>query len=473
MEDETVQLPNTQQAQPGVKNSLTPQQAAQQPPVAPRVLPKQPPSEGLQKGSKTKKIVKFFIFLPVLAIIAYLVFLAITYWNCTKTTLGACEISDCNFSLTGFNLTTEMKNDCCGNTKCELSETNLSCGSDCPSCDDDNECTKDSFDYDSQECTYEQIIAPCNLRPISLAPATPKDDYQIKIKLTSSSFDYAKAETNGEDIRFFNEDDQLLPYWIENWNKEGESVIWVKLGASGIDKIYMYYGYPSVSSASNGPAVFDFFEGFDYENESEILKVWSKHGSPTIELSDGIATIATSGTIEEHGGQYISRNAGGDVLLNDIYEMSLKRFSGGGYANHMANIGFISPGGGPIDDGNCWAVLRYNPSPDGGVVVFGGNHGGIAPPPIGSFNIIKIYHREGISYAYEPPATKVAEYSWPTEPPSGDYILLGGQTYQSGYGKASYDWIRIRKYFSIEPTAVLGDEEIAKDKSAIKEAYKK
>jgi len=361
---------------------------------------------------------------------------------------------------------------CCGNTLCEEGyETNSDCPKDCPSCDDANECTKDSYDYDGQKCIHEPI-APCYLRPITLTPAAPEIDYQIKIELTSSNFDYSKAKTDGEDIRFFDENDNPLNYWIEDWNGAGGvSTVWVKVTSSGTDKIYMYYGHPDASSASTGSAVFEFFEGFDYSGESELTQVWNKHGSPVIELSDSIVTITTSGA-EEHGGQHISKNVGASILLNNLVEMYVKRFSGGGYANHMANIGYASSIGGSISDGNCWAVLRYNPSPDGGIVVFGGNHGGITSSPIGSFNIIKIYHQEGISYAYEPQSTKVAEYNWPGEPPLGDYVLLGGQTYNSGNGKASYDWIRIRKYTSTEPSATVGNEK-AVGESAIKELYTK
>ncbi len=464
MEGDAPQVPEvsvTQEAQPEVKD--VPQTPP--PPAGGSTLPTEP-----KKGLKTKKVVVLLILLPVLAIIAYGIFIAITYWNCNKTTTNVCELGKCGFSLSGFNLISETKANCCGNKICEVGEVYPECV-DCPSCDDRSECTKDSFDYNSQQCIYKQIIAPCNVRPITLASAPPKNDYQIKIKLTSSNFDYAKAKTNGEDIRFFDEDGRPLSYWIEDWNRKGESVVWVKVEGSETNKVYMYYGYPSAISASNGSAVFDFFEGFDYKNESELLKVWNRHGSPTIKLSDGIVTIATSGSTEEHGGQYISKNVGADILLSNLFEMNFKRFSGGNYVNHMANIGNASFTGGPASD--AWALLRHNPSPDGGIVVFGSNYGGIASPPVGSFNTITIYHQDGVSYAFEPSGTKVAQYSWPMggPPPGRDYVLLGGTTYHSGFGKASYDWIRIRKYFSTEPAATLGDEEVVSEESPIKELY--
>ena len=343
--------------------------------------------------------------------------------------------------------------DCCGNEICETGEAYPDC-SDCPNCDDNNECTKDSYDYDGKKCTYESI-APCYFRTIDLDPPTPEADYQIKIELSPSDFDYSKAKINGEDIRFFDESGNTLNYWIEDWTT-GTSTIWVKVAESGTEEINMYYGHPDASSASTGSAVFEFFDDFDYNDESELTQVWDKHSNPIIELSDSIVTITASD--EEHGGQHIYKNISSSTLLNNIIEIYAKRFSG--YQNHMTNIGYISSSGGSIGDGNVWAVSRYAPSPDGSYLVFGGNHGGIASSPFDSFNIIKIYHQDGTSYAYEPPGTEVAEYTWPTMPPTGDYVLLGGQTAASGSGKASYDWIRIRKYASTEPSSTLGNEEL-------------
>ncbi len=469
MESDISQVPVAQEVKPEVGDVA---QTPQQPPVDSQKPTEPTPPEKPKKKSKKKKIVISLILIIVLVILGYAGFLAVTYTNCSKITPETCETSICGFSLTGFNLTTETKHDCCGNTKCEVGETNSDCAADCPSCDDNSECTKDSYDYDKQACVHEQTFAPCHVRPITLSTAIPEDDYQIKVELSSADFDYSRAMTNGEDIRFADEDDNPLKFWIEDWNEEGESSIWVKVSDSETDKIYMYYGYPDASSVSSGAAVFDFFEGFDYKTESELKKVWTKHGSPEIELSDGAVTITTSGG-EEHGGQYISQNVGADTLLNNLFEMNVKRFSGESYQNHMANIGNTSSTAGAASD--TWALLRHNPSPDGGTVVFGSNHGGVSSPPVGSFNTIQIYHEDGVSTAYEPPGTKVAQYSWPGggPPPGRDYILLGGTAYQSGTGKASYDWIRVRKYAPKEPSASVGNEETASKSSTLEELYSK
>lgn len=49
---------------------------------------------------------------------------------------------------------------CCGNGLCEIGETYENCTRDCPNCEDNNKCTKDSYDYHKQECVNE-VITPC------------------------------------------------------------------------------------------------------------------------------------------------------------------------------------------------------------------------------------------------------------------------------------------------------------------------
>ena len=51
---------------------------------------------------------------------------------------------------------------CCGNTVCERGETYQDCSRDCPNCDDDNKCTKDSYDYYGQKCINKTIIPCCS-----------------------------------------------------------------------------------------------------------------------------------------------------------------------------------------------------------------------------------------------------------------------------------------------------------------------
>ncbi|NQU82714.1 MAG: hypothetical protein HQ539_02075 [Parcubacteria group bacterium] len=150
MEGTAPQVPVTQEVQPEVKDvSQIPQQPHTDPQTPPESTP--PPKP---KKRETKKVVMLLILLPVFAIMAYGIYIATTYFNCSKITPKTCETNTkCNFSLSGFYFTSETKDNCCGNALCEEGfETNSDCPNDCPSCDDNSVLTLDSFSYETQEC---------------------------------------------------------------------------------------------------------------------------------------------------------------------------------------------------------------------------------------------------------------------------------------------------------------------------------
>lgn len=72
-------------------------------------------------------------------------------------------------------------------------------------------------------------------------------NYQVLITLsTANGFDYAKANTDGSDLRFTGSDELTeISYWIEDWNTSGDSRIWIKvpsIPAESTDTVYLYYG---------------------------------------------------------------------------------------------------------------------------------------------------------------------------------------------------------------------------------------
>ena len=112
-------------------------------------------------------------------------------------------------------------------------------------------------------------------REISINPATPEADYQIKIQLNSSNFDYSKASLNGSDLRFYTQTETLLNYWIEKWDILGNSLVWVKIPESGTSTILMYYGNQAAIALSNGTNTFTFFD--DFEGTSLDTTKWNQH----------------------------------------------------------------------------------------------------------------------------------------------------------------------------------------------------
>ena len=117
-------------------------------------------------------------------------------------------------------------------------------------------------------------------------------DYPVSISFNNTTFDYSRANTNGEDIRFFHRNGTELYHWIENWKVDNETRIWVNIPEipNGISSIRMQYGDPDAESTGNGENVFDFFDGFSRFNAT----TW--HSTGTASVGSGKLTV-TTGTV--------------------------------------------------------------------------------------------------------------------------------------------------------------------------------
>ncbi len=109
---------------------------------------------------------------------------------------------------------------CCGNSVCELSETYESCTRDCPNCDDTNDCTTDSYDHHKQECVNEAIIPCCGNEICDEGVETYSScsldcpNCDDNNKMTGDSFNYAAQKC-----------EYLTYYFFEDF-EEGD--IWTK-----------------------------------------------------------------------------------------------------------------------------------------------------------------------------------------------------------------------------------------------------
>jgi len=112
-------------------------------------------------------------------------------------------------------------------------------------------------------------------------------DFQVRIELNASNFDFTHIQPDCSDLRFTDTSGKLLSYWIERCDTTGKDiVVWVKvpyIPASSETNIYMYYGVAGVLSQSNGPDTFVFFDNF--ENWSG----WIQYGLGVISQSSEYA----------------------------------------------------------------------------------------------------------------------------------------------------------------------------------------
>ena len=105
----------------------------------------------------------------------------------------------------------------------------------------------------------------------------------MKVVLSPTSFAYKVVRKDGSDIRFAEINGTPIPYWIERWEFNGRSDIWLNISeiSSGSKKIiYMYCGYRGddpIYSESNGSRVFDFFD--DFSSNTLDTDKWIKYGN--------------------------------------------------------------------------------------------------------------------------------------------------------------------------------------------------
>ncbi len=117
-----------------------------------------------------------------------------------------------------------------------------------------NETGGDAYVTLKPESTSNWLVGWNYRRPIYVQENSGNTltDYQVKIVLNSSNFDFSKAKSDGSDVRFTDSDGlTLLDYWIESWDSVNQNaVIWVKIpqiNANENKTIYIYYGNSSAT----------------------------------------------------------------------------------------------------------------------------------------------------------------------------------------------------------------------------------
>jgi hypothetical protein len=133
-------------------------------------------------------------------------------------------------------------------------------------------------------------------KPVSITNANSAlSDYQVQLNLdTASLITGGKMKSDCGDMRFSADGATQLSYWIESGCNTANTIVWVKIPslASGNTTIYLYYGNPSMVSASNGNATFRLFD--DFNDGSLNTSKWVKGNSSYARVTEasGYARIS-------------------------------------------------------------------------------------------------------------------------------------------------------------------------------------
>jgi hypothetical protein len=111
------------------------------------------------------------------------------------------------------------------------------------------EAKADGTNWYSSSWLYRKVITVDNTSNGNILT-----DYQVKVSLSTSNFDFTKAQMFGTDIVFTDSDGTtLINHWVQEYNPINTANIWVKVPsvpASSTKTIYMYYGNSSYTNTT-------------------------------------------------------------------------------------------------------------------------------------------------------------------------------------------------------------------------------
>jgi hypothetical protein len=272
----------------------------------------------------------------------------------------------------------------------------------------------------------------------------------------------AKARLDYGDIRFTDSDGStLLNYW-----QEADGKFWVKvpnIPASSTKTIYVYYGNPSATSLSNGDNTFEFFDDFNgtsldtskwvaYANSYSVSNSILRVNIGGIERTSAFSFNIQDGYMVETKVIHYALAAGyGGVLP----EVASSPYTTGGNANADATILYMRGGGSAtvyywIGNG---ASASYNVANDASTGWTSSNNVWYITGVSVRGGEVKLW-RDGTAIV------TVTGITWYKDL---KYVKLGSFHRDAAYDiqDTGYDWIRVRKYTSPEPTTSVGDEEPA------------
>jgi len=301
-------------------------------------------------------------------------------------------------------------------------------------------------------------------RAITISGSHP-ENYQLKIILPF--FDNS--------IRFTeNESGPLLPYWVENWTSDNMTV-WVRrYQANGTDNIiYVYYGNPNATSASNGDDTFIFFDDFSGTSLDSSKWVTFSLGNP-VYGAWGSATVS-NGILQIRSGYC----TGGNYTMEQVVESKIKfqmpniavearicnpNWGGTGSAGYYRSAGWglrSRATDGTWSNYGFWLhsdegghKLDHNSSAD---TTWTGSEDKSSVDKPNSWAVRTVYVGSSVGWLRD----YVLVYNNASDVPNtAENLAFNTANWNSIYpqGSLDVDWVRVRKYVSPEPTTSIKAE---------------
>lgn len=284
-------------------------------------------------------------------------------------------------------------------------------------------------------------------RAISLSPATPMTGYQVRVTFPSNSFDYGSADSLGRDLRFSQADGSVLPHWVESWNTNGTSAVWVQVRDAGVTNIFVQYGGDDVENAGSGEATFEFFD--DFSAASIDGSKWIQTDSTGWSITNGLLRgTNSSGRLTSQvtfsGGYAVATKARTTVIASNGQMLSGFYRSSGDAAGLLIHPGTFYN----RLDGTWNSIVSSLTGIDFILTVAARTNSQVDMRIVYASTDAIYYNASGLGNVV-----------------SGEPVVLGrryddSSSYFNQNYDTTWDWVLVRKYSTTEPVATLGSKEV-------------
>jgi predicted ribosomally synthesized peptide with SipW-like signal peptide len=273
--------------------------------------------------------------------------------------------------------------------------------------------------------------------------------YQVKVAVAFDS----DMKPNFDDIRFVDSDGlTLLNYWRESFTASTSATFWVKIPSvpSGTKTIFMYYGNPSASSASDGANTLEFFDEGDQISSWTTGNVGSGSAGQSLTIGNPAPSYyVNSSDVSNYA--YMKRDIG--LTTNEIIEFDMQTDTSLGQY-YVLDVAFLANSTGygqnfrlegRVGEKSGFASKDNWTAPNWGV------------PASGLSYSTGVWHKAQIAIG----PTQANGWIDGSLQSSSPYTLrpTAGNTFFGIEWSGRIDNIRVRKYVSPEPTTAVGSEE--------------
>jgi hypothetical protein len=287
------------------------------------------------------------------------------------------------------------------------------------------------------------------LTTITNNTGTALSGYQVKVAVTYDS----DMQPDFDDIRFVDSDGiTLLYHWREGYTASTSATFWVKVPSvpSGTKTIYMYYGNPTVGSASDEANTLEFFDEGDQISSWSTGNVGSGSAGQSLTIGNSSPSYYTN-SADGSNYAYMKRDIGlttnriiefdmqTDTSLGQYYVLDVAFLvSSAGYGQNFRLEGRAGEKSG-FASKDSWTAFNWE------------------APASGSAYSTGTWHKVKIAIGPTQANGWIDDGLQPTSP--WTLRTTAGNTFIGIEWSGRIDNIRVRKYASPEPITNAGSEE--------------